>query len=216
MIKAVIFDFDGVIAESVNIKTEAFAYLFKDSPKEIQNKVIKLHLDNGGMSRFEKFKIIYKDYLKQPLSEEKSKQLGDAFSDYVYQAVVNCPFVKGAKEFLDQYHKEFLFFIVSGTPEGEMKDIVNERNLNHYFKEVFGAPVKKGEHCKTILKKYDLHNTEAVFIGDAINDYIGAKEAEIPFIGRISEEEENPFIDKKVPMIRDLTELASEIKKFNL
>ena len=51
-VKAIIFDFDGVITESMDIKTQAFAYLFKDCKKEVVGKIIKLHLDNGGMSRY--------------------------------------------------------------------------------------------------------------------------------------------------------------------
>ena len=55
MIKAIIFDFDGVIAESVNVKTEAFASLYEPYGKDVVNKVEQHHLANGGVSRFEKF-----------------------------------------------------------------------------------------------------------------------------------------------------------------
>ncbi|GAF78578.1 unnamed protein product, partial [marine sediment metagenome] len=34
MIKAIIFDFDGVIVESSDIKTEAFRELFQDYPQK--------------------------------------------------------------------------------------------------------------------------------------------------------------------------------------
>mgnify|MGYP006077874289 FL=1 len=51
-IKAIIFDYDGVIAESVNVKTEAFAELYKPYGTDIVQKVIKHHEANGGVSRF--------------------------------------------------------------------------------------------------------------------------------------------------------------------
>ena len=56
MIKAIFWDFDGVIAESVNVKTEAFYNLYLPYGIEIAEKVRRHHLDNGGMSRFEKFR----------------------------------------------------------------------------------------------------------------------------------------------------------------
>ena len=56
MIKNIIFDYDGTIADSVNIKTEAFAELYRNYGKDIESKVVKYHLNNGGVSRFEKFK----------------------------------------------------------------------------------------------------------------------------------------------------------------
>ncbi len=56
--KAIIFDFDGVILESMDVKTKAFALLFKDYPEHLP-AVLALHQTHGGMSRFEKFEIIY-------------------------------------------------------------------------------------------------------------------------------------------------------------
>ena len=55
MVKNIFFDFDGVIADSVNVKTEAFEKIYLPYGKEIAEKVINHHRENGGMSRFEKF-----------------------------------------------------------------------------------------------------------------------------------------------------------------
>ena len=55
MIKNIIFDFDGVILDSVNIKTEAFYKLFEQYGSKIANQVVDYHIINGGMSRFKKF-----------------------------------------------------------------------------------------------------------------------------------------------------------------
>lgn len=38
MIKTIVFDFDGVLVESVEVKTQAFAALFKDKKPEILKK----------------------------------------------------------------------------------------------------------------------------------------------------------------------------------
>ena len=52
MIKIIFFDFDGVIVESVDIKTKAFAMLFEHEGRDIANRVIDYHLKNSGVSRF--------------------------------------------------------------------------------------------------------------------------------------------------------------------
>src|SRR3989304_1573816 len=57
MIRAIIFDFDGVIVESVDIKTKAFARLFEHEGKVVVEKVVDYHLKNGGVSRFDKFRV---------------------------------------------------------------------------------------------------------------------------------------------------------------
>ena len=41
-IKAIIFDYDGVIAESVNVKTEAFAELYKHYGIDIVKNSIQI------------------------------------------------------------------------------------------------------------------------------------------------------------------------------
>jgi beta-phosphoglucomutase-like phosphatase (HAD superfamily) len=51
-VQAVIFDFDGVIVESMDIKTQAFVELFRDHP-EHHETIVRLHLENGGMSRYD-------------------------------------------------------------------------------------------------------------------------------------------------------------------
>ena len=52
MIEAIIFDFDGVILESADIKTNAFRTLFEKESPELINKIISYHFKNMGISRF--------------------------------------------------------------------------------------------------------------------------------------------------------------------
>ena len=59
--KAFIFDFDGVLVDSVNIKANAFGELFKEFGSEIQKKIIEHHLSHGVMARAEKIKYYYKN-----------------------------------------------------------------------------------------------------------------------------------------------------------
>ena len=52
MIKTIIFDFDGVILESMDVKTEAFKKLYQPFGSSISNKVVENHLANWGISRY--------------------------------------------------------------------------------------------------------------------------------------------------------------------
>ena len=58
MIKSIIFDFDGVILNSNNIKAEAFGELYNKYGKKIENKVVEYHYENLGISRIEKIKYL--------------------------------------------------------------------------------------------------------------------------------------------------------------
>jgi len=210
MLKAIVFDFDGVILESVDIKTRAFRELFKDYPDHVE-RIVKLHLDNTGMSRFDKFKIICADYLGRPTDDGELSRLGEAFSRIVYQEILHCPFVPGAFEFLEKRSKQYELFLASATPQDELWDIVKGRGLDRFFKGVYGSPRRKDEILLGILVERKLRPEEVVFIGDAINDYRYAREALIPFIGRVPEGQANLFPKQHlVATIEDLQDLDDQ------
>jgi HAD superfamily hydrolase (TIGR01549 family) len=192
-LKAIIFDFDGVICESNNVKKEAFGRLFDDYSEQVQKDVVDLHVQNGGLSRYWKFEQIYKNILKEPLTEERSQELGEKFSSYVFEGVVNSPYVKGAYEFLQKYHNKLLLLVASGTPHEEMMRVIEAKGLGAFFADVCGAPTLKGQIINRFIEQYDLAKEEVVFVGDAINDYDGAKDADVEFIGRLDVNYANPF-----------------------
>ena len=187
MIKAIVFDFDGVILESADIKTEAFAELFSEYP-EHRKKIVDYHIENGGISRFVKFRHIYKNILVKKLTEEKEENLGKRFSDIVLAKVLNAPFVPGIKAFLDKCGYEF--FIASGTPQDELMRIIKKRGLEKYFKEIMGTPAEKKDIIRSIMDKYRLRKYEVAYVGDALSDYKAALSEGVHFVARLKNDEE--------------------------
>ena len=62
-LRAIIFDFDGVILDSNDVKTEAFYEMYIQYGESIAKKVVNHHKKNGGISRFQKFKLYHKKFL---------------------------------------------------------------------------------------------------------------------------------------------------------
>ena len=98
-----IFDFDGVLAESVNIKTEAFRKMYLSYGNDFAQKVVEFHKANGGISRFEKIKIFNGDWLGESLTQNRINHLANMFSELVVDGVVNSPEVKGASDFYNHH-----------------------------------------------------------------------------------------------------------------
>ena len=67
-IKNIFFDFDGVIAESVSAKTEAFREMYSQYGEGISNQVVDYHVNHGCISRFEKFKYWEKKFFNKDIS----------------------------------------------------------------------------------------------------------------------------------------------------
>ncbi|MCA9400352.1 MAG: HAD family hydrolase [Candidatus Omnitrophica bacterium] len=197
ILKAIIFDFDGVICESVDVKIEAFRKLFAHIPEHV-DEIVAYHTIHGGVSRFKKFEYIYAHILNEPLSEDLSQELGRKFTEYSLQGVLESDFVPGADTFLQRHHERYLLFIASGTPDDEMREVVERRELRKYFKGVYGSPATKKDIIETIIKENQLKRDEILFVGDSITDYNGAKEAGVAFIGRVHPNKDNPFMDVDV------------------
>ena len=62
ILKALILDFDGVLVESNDIKTEAFKTVFAEYP-EHHRRMIDYHHANMSLSRVEKFRYFIRECL---------------------------------------------------------------------------------------------------------------------------------------------------------
>lgn len=207
--RVIIFDFDGVVLESADIKTRAFALLFKEHEEHVDS-IVDLHLSLAGVSRYEKFRLIYRDILDRPLDDAEMERLGEEFSRIALEEVLACDFVPGARQFLQRRHRTQALYVASGTPEEELRHIVRERGLERFFTGVYGTPAVKAEIARRILEETGAERHEAVFIGDATTDLEGAREAGVHFIGRRPADVPDPFAGEAFPVVDDLEELGRE------
>ena len=183
MIKNLIYDFDGVICDSVNIKTEAFLELYKKENDNIKIKVKKYHLDNGGVSRFEKIKYFETILLNKKYSKKNIKVLTDYFGELVKEKVINSTYINGVLDFLKINYINSRQFICTGTPEFEIKEIVKKKEINYLFNGIFGSPKSKTEIINNIMIDNSINNSDCIFFGDTMTDYNASIETGISFIG---------------------------------
>ena len=205
--QSIIFDFDGVIVESGDIKTNAFADLYQSYGDSIVKEVVRYHKLNGGLSRYKKFRYFQQYLLKeQPLTQDEEDKLDETFSRLVVEAVIASDSVPGADEFIQIEASRIPLFIASGTPETELNTIVTRRGLDPYFTEVRGSPKLKETLIAEILSAHDLTPERVLMIGDALIDYQSAQVNNLAFLGRVRIGDQNPFPEyvKTVPDLKSL------------
>ena len=202
----ILLDFDGVLAESMNIKTEAFAQLFEPFGDDIVKKVIKHHIEHGGISRYKKIKYYYKKYLNTSLSDKELDEIAQKFSDIAVTKVIESDWVDGAKEFLERYYNKLDLYVISGTPQEEMELIIKQRDMKKYFKGIYGTPDTKPVLVKRIMAENKYTPKKVLYIGDCLSDYHDALEADISFLGRVPKEMNSIFPDD-VSIISDFFDM---------
>ena len=182
MTKGLIFDFDGVIVHSLDIKAKAFHDMYVDYGSDIAEKVVDYHLKNGGVSRFEKFKYFHEHFLGIKLSSAELNKLAKQFSDVVVSKVIKCDYVAGVHNFLCHSFDKYKLFISTGTPNGEIKTILESKGIAYLFDAIYGSPDSKIDHVKSILAKNKYKPEELVFFGDSRTDFDAATHYNIRFI----------------------------------
>lgn len=192
--QAVFFDFDGVILDSVAVKTRAFARMFRSHGPEVEQAVVDYHLAHGGISRFKKFEYYYRCILKKPLSAEHLAALGRDFNRIALEGVLAAPFIDGALDALKTLKNDGTpAFVVSGTPHEEIRLVVEKRDLVPFFMEVHGSPRKKPEIVQDIAARYAYQLKDCLFIGDAMTDFEAARACGTDFLGIVANQDQSPF-----------------------
>ncbi|ERL47071.1 hypothetical protein RS24_00791 [Candidatus Micropelagos thuwalensis] len=182
--KIVVFDFDGVLVDSVGIKAKAYEQMYEEYGSSIVKKVRSHHLQNGGMSRFKKFKYYHETYLGEKLELKDIERMSQKFSELVVTQVISSNWIPGAQDFLQKLYEEKIdCVIVSATPQLEIEQIVIERKMAKYFIDIFGSPTSKYDNLGIILTKHQVTPSELIFFGDALADWQAASKMGVPFVG---------------------------------
>lgn len=183
MIKNIIFDFDGVILDSMPIRTEGFKKIFENYDNKKVEELISFHLINGGLSRFVKIKYFFEELLETSISEEEINFFADKYSKIMKENLINEKYlIRETVDFIKN-NNNIKMFIASGSEEKELRLINESLQLSKYFLGIFGSPKNKIDIVKSIIQDNKLNKNETILIGDSINDYDAAIKNDIRFFG---------------------------------
>lgn len=201
VIKCLVFDCDGVLLDSVPVKTRAFARLARPYGQAAEDMFVMYHARHGGVSRYRKFAWFFEQVLHREITPEESEAWGRKFVEYALEEVRACPMISGAMQVLENWHGRLPMYVCSGAPREELELILRERGLARFFKGVFGSPPAKAQLLRDIASlEKGLAPDEFVMVGDAATDEDAAS-----FAGTLFYAVGPELLGTKAPWSEDLT-----------
>lgn len=172
--KTIIFDCDGVVLNSNKVKTQAFYNTALAFGQAAAERLVKYHVERGGISRYKKFQWFIDNLNKEDLAQSKDQpNLDNLLSSYaaeVHKGLRSCQIAEGLTE-LREKTKDSIWLIVSGGDQAELRELFAERDIAQFFDGgIFGSPDSK-EVIMNREREQGNIKSPAVFIGDSQYDY---------------------------------------------
>jgi phosphoglycolate phosphatase-like HAD superfamily hydrolase len=184
--KTIIFDCDGVVLNSNKVKTQAFYNTALAFGQAAAERLVKYHVERGGISRYKKFQWFIDNLNKEDLAQSKDQpNLDNLLSSYaaeVHKGLRSCQIAEGLTE-LREKTKNSIWLIVSGGDQAELRELFAERDISQLFDGgIFGSPDSK-EVIMSREREQGNIKSPAVFIGDSQYDYTAVESVgDIDFI----------------------------------
>jgi phosphoglycolate phosphatase len=175
MKKLLLFDFDGVIVDSLELYEEIARLCLE----EIGKPIIKDRED---------FLSLFDDNFYEAM-RQKGVDVG-AFNRAVERLIPQVDYNRAGPFFdlipvLEKLGKENILLIISSNSLAAIKTIISKYRFDQYFKEILGADFmfSKIDKINYALEKWNFSRDETYFIGDTRGDMKEAKMAGVKTVG---------------------------------
>lgn len=180
-LRLLVLDFDGVVLQSNDAKTEAFRDVFARFPDHL-DAMMAFHHANVSASRFVKFDYLRRQ-LGRPSDEVLSDELAADFSRRTLDRLATVPFVPGAEAFLEEFARRLPLYLASVTPAADLEVTLARRGLRGFFRDVYGCPPwTKPEAVRDVLRREGCPGAAVALIGDSPGDRRAAEETGVEFL----------------------------------
>lgn len=224
---AIIFDCDGVLLDSNALKTDCFRKVLEEADFDAGDvaRFLEFQQASFGMSRYRLFEALLGWSLVKPTELDRDALVAR------YAATLGGRYTKasatpGMREILTELAANLPLYIVSGSDQAELREVMAERGDAGFFRGIHGSPTNKVENLALVLAELAAGGTppapeRVVFIGDAEADLMAARAHGLRFVYMDGFSAAKPRMrqlaaETGAPMIHDLRELGAALRGFNL
>lgn len=205
-LRALFFDFDGVIMDSMHLKLEGYClalapYGFAESEVD---RLMRLHM---GQSRRKIIRLVHLELTGREMPDPEFERALAIFNDHDDASRDRMRPLPGSLEFIRRVHRDHFTAIVTGTPEDYILKTTAHHDLDGYFDIVRGSPDTKRAILAELMNDNGFAAEECLFIGDGRTDQDAADHHGVRFVG--FDNGESSFEPGSAwRVVRDLNELS--------
>ena len=175
------FDCDGVVLDSNRIKTEAFRTAALPFGPESADRLRAYHLENGGVSRYLKFRHFLESIVEGEAPAGSYERLLDRYAAEVGRELSTASVAPGLQRIRDET-RSATWILASGGDQTELRGVFEERGLSRFFDGgIYGSPTPKDEILASCRDR-GLLDRPALFLGDSRYDFEVASEFGLDFL----------------------------------
>jgi len=210
MLKAILFDMDGVIVDTEPLHCKAYFKMFDDVNINVS---IELYESFTGQSTINICRILCDKFTIIETPEELVKLKRKHFK-YLFENDEGLQLIDGVLDLVKEYHRNGLKLVLASSASMPNIDrIFNRFNLNQYFvAKLSGADLKASKpHPEIFIKAAQasgFKKSECIVIEDSTNGIKAANIANIFCIGFNSENSKNQDYSNANFVVNDFNEIA--------
>lgn len=209
MLKAVIFDMDGVIIESEPLHYKAYHRMFEDVNITVSQDLYESFTGKSTLNVCKQVCDIFN--LKE--TPETLVAIKRKHYEYIFENDKTFDLIDGVLDVIKDYHKNGLILVLGSSASMQSIERIFKRfDLNKYFKaKLSGAELKASKPHPEIfinaVKASGFHADECIVIEDSTNGIEAAKGAGVFCVGFDSFHSKNQDYSKANLIVKDFSEI---------
>ena len=209
--KTIIFDCDGVILNSNQLKTKSYyKAAFPSYGHELASSLTTYLMNNTGKPRGHFIDYFLKNIVSPDISELGYEELLNAVTLEIQKGLMVCemsPYLFKLRE----KTPDIKWFVASGGVEKELRDVFQNRSLFDLFDGgIYGGPMTKDEILSFLINNNRI-KFPVLFLGDSKYDHEVSRKAKLDFLFVSGWSElkdwQNYCNRNKIPSIKSLYDL---------